>query len=68
MDSGFWIPSKDDPMHGLVGASPDGLVFDGSDSSRILGLVEFKAPVHNLFRKSDGAPGGIPRQYMVQVL
>ena len=44
---------------GLVGASPDALVLD-EVTKKMIGLCEFKAPVHRLY-------ADIPRQYMVQM-
>ena len=43
---------------GLVGASPDAIVLD--EVTKMIGLCEFKAPVHCLY-------ADIPRQYMVQM-
>lgn len=54
-------------MDGLIGASPDGVVVNSSDTSHVMGLVEFKAPVHKLYDKIIGTIDGIPRHYMVQV-
>ena len=55
-------------MSGLIGASPDGVVMKKSDSTKMVGLVEFKAPVHIIYDKMNGAKGhGIPRRYIVQV-
>ena len=61
------MPVEESAMHGLVGASPDGLVMSSSDTSRMIGLVEFKAPVHKLYDKTAGTLEGIPRRCMVQV-
>ena len=44
---------------GLVGASPDAIVLD-EVTKKMIGLCEFKAPVHRLYTD-------IPRQYMVQM-
>ena len=67
-ETGFWVPKEDHPMHGLIGASPDGVVVSDKENSRVLGLVEFKAPVYKLYDKTAGSTNGIPRRYMVQVL
>lgn len=66
-ESGFWVPAEESSMHGMVGASPDGMVVNSSDASRVMGLVEFKAPLHKLYDKTSGSPSDIPRRYMVQV-
>ena len=46
-------------ISGLIGASPDAIVMD-KVTSKLVGLCEFKAPVHRMY-------ANIPRQYMVQM-
>ncbi|XP_046554388.1 uncharacterized protein LOC124263738 [Haliotis rubra] len=65
-DSGFWVPNKDSPLKTLIGASPDGLVVDRDCPENIIGLTEFKAPVHKMYSGND-LDMGIPRQYMAQI-
>ncbi|XP_076466040.1 uncharacterized protein LOC143297525 [Babylonia areolata] len=66
-ESGFWVPEEGHSMEGLIGASPDGVVVSEKDVTRMLGLVEFKAPIHKLYDQMPGTRHGIPRQYMVQI-
>ncbi|XP_041365238.1 uncharacterized protein LOC121380483 [Gigantopelta aegis] len=65
-DSGFWTPHKDSCLKYLIGASPDGIVYDDGEASPPLGLVEFKAPVYKMY-SGNRLIGGIPRHYMTQV-
>lgn len=65
-DSGFWVPNKDSPLKSLIGASPDGVVVDRDCPENIIGLTEFKAPVHKMYSGND-LDLGIPRQYMAQI-
>ncbi|XP_046350520.2 uncharacterized protein LOC124131345 [Haliotis rufescens] len=65
-DSGFWVPNKDSPLKTLIGASPDGVVVDRDCPENIIGLTEFKAPVHKMYSGND-LDYGIPRQYMAQI-
>lgn len=59
-ESGLWtITDENDLLKGLIGASPDAIVLD-KGTSNMIGLCEFKAPVHQMY-------AGIPRQYMVQM-
>ena len=65
---------------GFIGASPDAIVVD-KVTSDMIGLCEFKAPVHHMYAgipRQDmvqmqgqmavtGNYAGIPRQYMVQM-
>ena len=37
------------------------------DDGSLLGLVEYKAPVHVLYTAEKHPPCGIPRRYMAQV-
>ncbi|XP_062503703.1 uncharacterized protein LOC134180543 isoform X1 [Corticium candelabrum] len=63
--SGLWIPPVDDPLHGYCGCIPDGKVRGVGGS--VMGLVEYKAPVHVLYSKEKHPPYGIPRRYMAQI-
>ena len=61
--SGLWFPDKNNSLHGLVAASPDRKVMMGR---KLLGLCEYKAPVHCLYNPNCSIYG-FPRKYMVQV-
>ncbi|KAL8608832.1 hypothetical protein ACOMHN_034777 [Nucella lapillus] len=67
LESGFWTPKEHHSMEGLIGASPDGVVVSEKDVDRMLGLAEFKAPIHKLYDKIPSIRHGIPRRYMVQI-
>lgn len=57
--SGFWTIKDDrDPLKDKVGASPDAIVVNAAGKD--VGLCEFKAPVHSMYRD-------IPLHYMVQI-
>ena len=63
--SGFWLPAEDDPLYGIVGASPDALVVDSEGTC--VGLAEYKAPVYCLYSEKAHGAHGIPRRYMAQI-
>lgn len=63
--TGFWIPSCDDPLYGKIGASPDAKVIDPS-TEMCIGLTEYKAPVYQMYNDHKH-PHGIPRHYMAQI-
>ncbi len=64
--SGLWLPKEDSILHGLCGATPDGKIVSSSDPKKVTGLVEYKAPVYQLYDCSK-VPHGIPRNYMAQI-
>ncbi|XP_060062751.1 uncharacterized protein LOC132543285 [Ylistrum balloti] len=63
-DSGFWVPRESDMLKGLVGATPDAVITN--KTGKVIGVCEFKAPVHNLFGYGENW-GRIPRYYMAQI-
>ena len=65
--SGLWIPDESNILHNIVGASPDAKVFKSDDTSRMLGIAEYKAPVYQMYTVEKHPPHGIPRQYMAQI-
>ncbi|XP_033632416.1 uncharacterized protein LOC117294006 [Asterias rubens] len=64
--SGLWLPKEGSILHGLCGATPDGKIVSSSDPNKLIGLVEYKAPVYQMYDCSK-VPHGIPRNYMAQV-
>ncbi|XP_069138500.1 uncharacterized protein [Argopecten irradians] len=63
-ESGFWVPRENDMLKGLLGATPDAVITN--KSGKVIGVCEFKAPIHNLFGYGDKW-GKIPRYYMAQI-
>jgi YqaJ-like viral recombinase domain len=67
---GFWI-NEDGPLHHLIGASPDAKVFSRK-SNEMIGLAEFKAPVHRMHGSSHACKSpdlrqAIPRAHLAQI-
>ncbi|XP_078001216.1 uncharacterized protein LOC144453748 [Glandiceps talaboti] len=66
-ESGFWLPTNNSFLKGLVGASPDAKVLN-KNRTNIVGLAEYKAPVHRMYdMKKKHTHQGIPRNYMAQM-
>ncbi|XP_072039472.1 uncharacterized protein [Amphiura filiformis] len=67
LPTGFWKPEKDSALDGLCGASPDGKIMEEYNPTKVVGFVEYKAPVYLIYTKERFPPHGIPRYYMAQI-